>query len=71
MLGALGAAFTVTDDPVVVHVLSVVERTFNVYVPAATPVKVALVWYVVPLILYSTPDWVVNTIVPVVVAHVG
>ena len=21
--------------------------------------------------LYSTPDWVVNTIVPVVVAHVG
>ena len=25
----------------------------------------------VPLILYSTPDWVVNTIVPVVTAQVG
>ena len=33
--------------------------------------KVALDWYVVPLILYSTPDWVVNTIVPVVTAQVG
>ena len=39
--------------------------------PGATPVKVALDWYVVPLILYSTPDWVVKTIVPVVTAHVG
>ena len=37
----------------------------------ATPVKVALAWYVVPSILYSTPDCVVKTIVPVVVAHVG
>ena len=30
VLGALGAAFTVTVVPVAVHVLSVVERTFNV-----------------------------------------
>ena len=71
VLGALGAAFTVTVEPVAVQLLSVVERTLNVYVPGATPVKVALDWYVVPLMLYSTPDCVVNTIVPVVVAHVG
>jgi hypothetical protein len=67
----LGAIFTVTVEPVVIHVLSVVERTLNVYVPAATPVKVALAWYVVPLIEYSTPDCVVKTMVPVGVPHVG
>ena len=39
--------------------------------PGATPVKVALDWYVLPSILYSTPDCVVKTIVPVVTAHVG
>ena len=44
VLGALGTAFTVTVAPVAVQVLSVVERTFIVYVPAATPVKVALDW---------------------------
>ncbi len=42
VLGALGTAFTVTVAPVAVQVLSVVERTVGVYVPAATPVKVAL-----------------------------
>ena len=71
MLGAVGTAFTVTLEPAEIQVVSVVDRTRNVYVPGATPVKVALDWYVVPLILYPTPDWVVKTIVPVVVAHVG
>jgi hypothetical protein len=71
VLGADGTVFTVTVEPVVIHVLSVVERTLKVYVPAATPVKVALAWYVVPLIEYSTPDCVVKTMVPVGVPHVG
>jgi hypothetical protein len=62
---------TVTAEPEVIQVVSVVDRTRSVYVPGATPVKVALDWYVVPLILYPTPDWVVKTIVPVVTAHVG
>ncbi len=39
--------------------------------PAATPVNVADDWNVVPSMLYSTPDWAVNTIVPVVTAQVG
>ncbi len=43
-LGALGTASIVTVAPVVLHVLSAVERTLMVYVPAATPVKVALDW---------------------------
>ena len=30
VLGVLGAAFTVTAEPVAIHVLSDVERTFNV-----------------------------------------
>ncbi len=44
VLGALTTAFMVTVAPVVLHVLSAVERTLMVYVPAATPVKVALDW---------------------------
>jgi hypothetical protein len=52
-------------------VLSEVDLTVGVYVPAATPVKVALAWKLVPSIEYSTPAWVVNTIVPVEVAQVG
>ena len=42
--GALGAAFTVTAVPVAVQELSEVDLTLGVYVPAATPVKVALAW---------------------------
>ncbi len=44
VLGALATASIVTVAPVVLHVLSAVERTLMVYVPAATPVKVALDW---------------------------
>jgi hypothetical protein len=44
VVGAPGAAFTVTAVPVAVQVLSEVDLTFGVYVPAATPVKVALAW---------------------------
>ena len=44
VLGALATAFIVTVAPVVLQVLSAVERTLMVYVPAATPVKVALDW---------------------------
>ena len=35
---------TVTAEPEVIQVVSVVDRTRNVYVPGATPVKVALDW---------------------------
>ncbi len=42
MLG-VETALTVTLDPVVVHVLSVVERTIKGYVPEEIPEKVALV----------------------------
>ena len=44
MDGAPGAAFTVNVVPVALHVLSEVDRTVAVYVPEATPVKVALAW---------------------------
>ncbi len=44
VLGALATAFMVTVTPVVLQVLSAVERTLMVYVPAATPVKVSLDW---------------------------
>jgi hypothetical protein len=44
VLGAVGTAFTVTLEPAEIQVVSVVDRTRNVYVPGATPVKVALDW---------------------------
>jgi hypothetical protein len=44
--------------------------TVKVYVPGTRPVNVGLVWYPEPT-LYSTPDCVVKTIVPVGVEQVG
>ena len=65
VVGAPGAAFTVTAVPVAVQELLAVVRTTGVYEPGATPVNILLAWKLVPLIEYSTPACEVKVMVPV------
>ena len=70
-VGAVGTALIVTVlAALVIHVLSVVLLTLNVFTPDANPLKVAETWYT-PFTPYSTPAWVLNTIVPDGTAQVG
>ena len=69
--GAVGTALIVTVLAVfVIHVLSVVLRTLNVFMPGVSPLKVSDAWYT-PSTPYSTPAWVVKTIIPDGTAQVG
>ena len=70
-VGAVGTALIVTvPAAAVIQVLSVVLLTLKVFTPGANPLKVAETWYT-PFTPYSTPAWVLNTIVPDGTAQVG
>ena len=70
--GAPGGGNTVSEVPEETQSV-LVFLTVTLYVAGASPVNVAAVWYVLPLMLYSSPAPVgaVITIVPVGDAQVG
>jgi hypothetical protein len=70
MAGSEGVLRGTVEAAGLMHVLSEVLLTVKVYVPGTRPGNVGLVWYPEPT-LYSTPDCVVKTIVPVGVEQVG
>ena len=70
-VGAVGTALIVTvEAALVIHVLSVVLLTLNVFTPELNPLKVAETWYT-PFTPYSTPACALKTIVPDGMAQVG
>jgi hypothetical protein len=69
--GGAGTALIVTvEAAVAVQVLSAVLLTDKVNVPGRSPAKVEPDWYAAPT-LYSTPGWVLKTMVPEGVPQVG